>query len=81
MTISNFRSHEPLYIIMVREPNAEKMLKQWAQDSQSQVTIDGNRMKIFEQRSYNLFHMRWNHGWNNVVIWDCWNKRHINVFL
>jgi hypothetical protein len=63
---------------MVRENNAERLLRQWAQSSQSQVTVEGNRMKIFEQRSYNLFQMQWPHNWENVVIWDCWNKRHIH---
>ena len=77
MTISNFRSTEPLYIIIVRENNAEKLLKQWAQTTASQVTIEGNRMKIFEQRSMSRFHMDWPHAWDNVSIWDCWNKRHI----
>ena len=77
MTITNYRSHEPLYIIMVRERDAEKLLKQWAQSAQCQVTIEGNRMKIFEQRSMSRFYMDWPHDWNNVSIWDCWNKRHI----
>ena len=79
MTISNYRSHEPLYIIMVRENNAERLLRQWAQASQCQVTIEGNRMKIFEQRSLDRFHVDWSHDWGNVVIWDCWNKRHIYI--
>ena len=78
MTISNFRGSEPLYIVIVRDNNAEKLLKQWAQTTSSQVTIEGNRMKIFEQRSYSLFHMQWTHDWDNVTIWDCWNKRHIH---
>jgi hypothetical protein len=77
MTIGNYRSHEPLYIIMVRETNAERLLRQWAQAAQCQVTIEGNRMKLFEQRSLDRFHVDWPHAWDNVVIWDCWNRRHI----
>lgn len=77
MTISNFRSSEPLFIVIVKDSNAEQNLKQWARASQCQVTIEGNRMKIFEQRSLGRFTMDWRHGWQNVMIWDCWNKRHI----
>lgn len=77
MTISNFRASEPLYIVMVRQDNAERLLRQWAQAHQCQVTIEGNRMKIFEQRSLSRFYMDWTHDWDQVTIWDCWNKRHI----
>lgn len=77
MTISNFRSAEPLYIVMVRSNNAENLLRTWARESQCQVTIEGNRMKIFDQRSLSVFQMAWNHDWDQVTVWDCWNKRHI----
>jgi len=77
MTITSFRSNEPLYIIIVRDAQAEKWLKQWAQASSSKVTIEGNRMKIFEQRNLDRFHIDWPHSWHNVTIWDCWNRRHI----
>jgi hypothetical protein len=79
MTISNFRASEALYIVIVRDKNAEQLLKNWARGAGVQVTIDGNRMKIFEQRSFSLFQMSWNHDMNNVTIWDAWNKRHINL--
>ena len=26
-----------------------------------------------------LFVLTWTHGWDQVVIWDTWLKRHINV--
>lgn len=77
MTLPNYRSTEPMYIIMVRQNDAETLLKSWAKTNQAQVTIEGNRMKIFDQRSLSMFHMAWNHDWDLVTIWDCWNKRHI----
>jgi hypothetical protein len=77
MHISNYRSHEPLYIIMVRLADAERLLRRWSQENQAQVTIENSRMRLFDQRSYQLFVTRWSHGWDEVVIWDCWNKRHI----
>jgi len=77
MTISNFRATEPLYIIIVREKNAESMLRDWAKNNSVSVTIEGNRMKIFDQRSFDFFHMTWDGSWQTVTIWDTWNRRHI----
>lgn len=77
MTISNFRATEPLYIVIVREKNAEQSLRDWARGANVQVTIETNRMKIFETRTLNHFQMHWNGDWTQVLIWDCWNKRHI----
>ena len=79
MTISNFRASEPLYLVIVREKNAEQLLKTWAKAANCQVQIESNRMKIFEQRSLSVFQMTWTHGYDNVAIWDAWNKRHINL--
>ena len=77
MTISNFKATEALYIVIVRDKNAEQMLKQWAKSANAQVTIESNRMKIFEQHSLSLFQLQWQHDWEHVAIWDCWNRRHI----
>lgn len=77
MTISNFRAHEPLYIIIVRSKQGEQILKEWARASNSQVTIEGNRMKIFDTRTMSKFQLDWTGDWESVTIWDTWNKRHI----
>jgi hypothetical protein len=79
MTISNFRAAEPLYIVIVREKNAEQQLRTWAKTSNVQVTIETNRMKIFEHRTLSHFQMNWSGDWQQVTIWDCWNKRHIHA--
>jgi hypothetical protein len=79
MTISNFRASEALYIVIVRDRDAERNLREWARSANVQVTIENNRMKIFEDRSLNLFNVTWAHDWANVVIWDTWNKRHIEI--
>ena len=79
MTISNFRASEPLYIVIVREKNAEQLLREWARAANAQVSIETNRMKIFENRSLSLFQMHWSHGYANVTVWDAWNKRHIDL--
>lgn len=78
MSISNFRSTEALYIIIVREKDAEKMLKEWSNSVNARVQIEKNRMKLFDQQTLTLFQMNWKHNWNNVNIWDVWNRRHLN---
>lgn len=77
MTISNFRAHEPLYIVIVRSQHGEQNLKDWARAANCQVTIEGNRMKIYDTRTMSVFQMGWTKGWESVTIWDTWNKRHI----
>lgn len=77
MTIFNYRSTEALYIVIVRDRNAEQQLKDWAKSTKASVSVEGNRMKIFEPRALSLFQLGWIHNWDNVTIWDCWNKRHI----
>lgn len=53
------------------------MLRDWAKNHSLSVTIESNRMKIFDQRSFDFFHMTWNGSWQTVTIWDTWNRRHI----
>jgi hypothetical protein len=77
MTITPTRSVEPLYIVIVREKNAQQLLIEWAKSNNAQVSIDTNRMKIFDNRAYSLFQVSWPHNWDNVLVWDCWLKRHI----
>lgn len=77
MSNTNFRSTEALYLIIVREKNAEQMLRDWARENNSPAVIENNRMRIYEGRSLTMFQMNWPHNWNNVTIWDYWNRRHI----
>lgn len=65
--------------MIVREKNAEQLLKEWARSANVAVTVETNRMKMFESRSFTLFQMTWTHGYDNVTIWDAWNKRHIDL--
>lgn len=77
MSVKNFRSNEAMYLVIVRDKNAEQLLKEWARKQNVQATIENNRMKLFESRGLTLFQMHWNHDWANVTIWDCWHRRHI----
>lgn len=78
MSIPSYRSHEPLYIIIVRNPNAANQLSSWAKNNNIHAVIESNRMKIYEQNSLHMFRLHWPHNWDSVTIWDCWNKRHID---
>lgn len=77
MSTANFRNTEALYLIIVKEKNAEQLLRDWARENSSPAVIENNRMRLFESRSLTLFQMNWPHSWNNVTIWDYWNRRHI----
>ena len=44
------------------------MLRQWANETNSQVIIENNKMKLFENRSLILFQMRWRGDWNLVPV-------------
>jgi len=79
MTIPTYRATEALYIVIVRDRDAECMLRDWARANHQQVAIENNRMRLFEDRSLNLFQMTWAHGYDSVTIWDAWNKRHIDL--
>ena len=79
MTISNFRSNEALYLVIIRDRNAEQLLRDWAKSANAPVSVEGNRMKIFEQRSLALFQINWPHDWDNVTIWDYWKREHIGT--
>ena len=68
MSISNFRASEALYLVIVRDKDAEQQLKTWAREHRAQVSIENNRMKIFEQRSLTLFQMHWPHNWNKLRL-------------
>lgn len=79
MSYLNYRAPEALYLIIVREQNAEQLLKKWAESHKANVTIENNRMKLFEINTLNLFQIKWPHSWHNVCIWDCWNRKHITL--
>jgi hypothetical protein len=79
MTISQFRSAEPLYIVVLRSANGNNRLKDWAKKNRQQVSIEGNRMKLFDQNSLICFQMTWTESWQDVSVWDVWNRRHIST--
>lgn len=79
MTVFPHRASEALFIVIIRENLAEQKLRSWAESNNAKVTIESNRMKIYEHHSLNLFQISWKYDWKYVTIWDCWNKRHVSI--
>jgi len=80
MSISNFRTAEPLYIVILRNPQAEGLLKSWVKDHKvDHVSVAGNRLMIHHQQSFDRFIMHWKHDWDMVTIWDTWHRRHVYI--
>jgi hypothetical protein len=80
MTIPQYRTSEPLYTVIYRDPAARTRLISWTNTSQNiQARVDDNRMHLFDHNTFNLFLITWSHGWDNLMVWDPWAKRHINI--
>jgi hypothetical protein len=81
MSITQFRTAEPLYIVIVRNNNqAESQLKAWIKEHRvDHATVSGNRMMLHHQQAFDRFLISWTHNWDAVTIWDTWNKRHIYI--
>lgn len=80
MTLSTFKNGDALYVVILRDPQARERLTEWTKTSRSiQARVEDNRMQVFDHNTLSLFIVTWAHGWNNLVIWDPWSKRHINI--
>jgi hypothetical protein len=78
MTQSIYRSTEPVYTVILRDPAARAMFTKWTESSRSiSARVEDNRMHLFDHTTFGLFMVTWAHSWDNMVIWDPWAKRHI----
>jgi hypothetical protein len=78
MTLPTYRSGEPLFTVIMRDPEAKNLFARWSTSSKSAaVKVEENRMHIFNHNTLSLFIVTWTHSWDNVIIWDPWTKRHI----
>jgi hypothetical protein len=79
MSIS-YRSEQPLFTVIMRDADARNLFTRWTQTSRSiAARVEDNRMHLFDHNTLSLFMVTWTHGWDNLVIWDPWAKRHINI--
>ena len=80
MTIQTYRSEQPLFTVIMRDTDARNLLTRWTQTSRSiAARVEDNRMHLFDYNTLSMFLVTWAHGWNNLVIWDPWAKRHVNI--
>lgn len=78
MSIPTYRAVEPLYIVMLRNGQAEPMFKNWIRNNQIEhAVVNNNRMMLYHQQAFDRFVVTWSHDWSAVTVWDTWNRRHI----
>ena len=78
MTLPTFKNGDALYTVILRDPDARNRLTKWSATSRSiQARVEDNRMHLYDHNTLSLFIVTWTHGWDNLVIWDPWTKRHI----
>lgn len=80
MTLPIYRSGEPLYTVIMRDPDARNLLTRWSTTSRSiSARVEDNRMHIFDHNTLSMFIVTWPHSLDHVVIWDPWSKRHVSI--
>ena len=78
MTLPIFRSGDALFTVILRDPDARNRLTKWSATSRSiQARVEDNRVHIYDHNTLSMFIVTWTHGWDNLVVWDPWAKRHI----
>lgn len=75
----NTRAITALYIIISRHKDMPAPFSAWASRSACKVEIQGNKMYLYDERSLSLFLLNWTHGFDQILVWDCWHKRHITL--
>lgn len=80
MAIEIFRAVEPLYIVILRNTQAENLLRSWVRDNKIEhANVNGNRMMLHHQQAFDRFLVTWDHNWDSITVWDTWNRRHIYI--
>jgi len=78
MTLPIYKNGDPLYTIILRDQEARNQLTRWTQSSKTiQARVEDNRMHLFDHNSLMIFVVTWCHSWDNILIWDTYQKRHI----
>lgn len=73
---------EPIYIVIHRGSQANQLLLEWAKKNKVDTkSIDKNRLLIYNQNIFDKFRLTWSHPWCQLVIWDAWNRRHVDLFV
>jgi hypothetical protein len=76
----DFSEHDALYVITLRDNKAEIKLRAWVKTSQHNLAeVDGHRLRLFDHNTWSRFFMTWQYGFEQLTVWDNWNRRHIDV--
>ena len=71
---------EPIYIVIYRGSQANHELLTCARaNGANSKHVDGNRLYIYNHNMFERFRMTWALGWRQIAVWDCWNRRHIEL--
>jgi hypothetical protein len=80
MQHNSYPGQEPLFIVIFRDSQAANVLKEWAKKNGiDQKHVDENRLRLYNQHAWDKFRTTWPRSWDRVTVWDCWNRRHIEV--
>jgi hypothetical protein len=80
MTLPIFKNGDALYTIIYRQEDARSRLLKWLNSSRSiQARVEDNKLYLYDYNSLSVFILNWSFGWDNLLIWDCYAKRHINI--
>lgn len=79
MTITSYRSPEPLYIICLHNhARPDVLFRAWIKDNKIEhAQVTNNKLLLHDRLSFEYFKLFWDHDLDNVLIWDTWCRRHI----
>jgi hypothetical protein len=78
MTASVYRATDALYLITLKHNQAERLFRDWARDNRVEHSVvSGNRLSLYSAYAFDKFMLTWTHGFDRLVIWDTWSRRHI----
>jgi hypothetical protein len=60
MSSYNSKQGDALYVIIIRDSQANTLLKNWASKNRQDVHLANNKMSLYSQNSLNLFQVTWN---------------------
>ena len=76
--IPAYKNGDPLYIVICRIDDAKTKLSKWTTTSRSiQGNVDEQKMYIYDHNTLSLFVVTWTHGWDKILVWDTYAKRHV----
>ena len=76
--IPAYKNGDPLYIVICRIDDAKTKLSKWTTTSRSiQAKVDEQKMYIYDHNTLSLFVVTWTHGWDKILVWDTYAKRHV----